>query len=113
MCGPLTTYFLPLPDEVQTNTAVFSTLDFHSGYWQLQVVEANHPKNVFCPGPGVGLYQFCHIPFGFSGAPVSFQRLMDSVLHGLPFASTYLHDILVQHQLMSPPFVNSWPCFLL
>ena len=35
------------------------------------------------------------MPFGLSGAPGSFQRLMDSVLRGLPFASTYLDDILV------------------
>ena len=35
------------------------------------------------------------MPFGLTGAPASFQRLMDSVLRGLPFASTYLDDILV------------------
>ena len=74
---------------------MFSTLDLHSGYWQLPVAEADQPKTAFCPGPGMGLYQFCCMPFGLSGAPASFQRLMDSVLRGLPFASTYLDDILV------------------
>ena len=74
---------------------MFSTLDLHSGYWQLPVAETDRPKTAFCPGPGMGLYQFCHMPFGLSGAPASFQRLMDSVLRGLPFASTYLDDILV------------------
>ena len=91
-------YPLPLPDEVQdrlAHAAVFSTLDLHSGYWQLPVAEADQPKTAFCPGPGMGLYQFCRMPFGLSGAPASFQRLMDSVLRGLPFASTYLDDILV------------------
>ena len=43
----------------------------------------------------MGLYQFCRMPFGLSGAPGSFQQLMDSVLRGLPFASTYLDGILV------------------
>ena len=89
---------MPLPEEVQdclTKAAVFSTLDLHSGYWQLPVAETDQPKTAFCPGPGMGLYQFCHMPFGLSGAPTSFQRLMDSVLRGLPFASTYLYDILV------------------
>ena len=38
------------------------------------------------------LYQFCCMPFDLSGAPGSFQRLMDSVLCGF---STYLDDILV------------------
>ena len=91
-------YPLPLPDEVQdclTKAAVFSTLDLHSGYWQLLIAEADQPKTAFCLGPGMGLYKFCHMPFGLSGAPGSFQRLMDSVLRGLPFASTYLDDILV------------------
>ena len=91
-------YPLPLPDEIQdhlTNATVFSTLDLHSGYWQLPVAETDQPKTAFCPGPGMGLYQFCRMPFGLSGAPASFQRLMDSVLRGLPFASTYLDDILV------------------
>jgi len=91
-------YPLPLPDKVQdqlANATVFSTLDLHSGYWQLPVAEADQPKTAFCPGPGMGLYQFCRMPFGFSGAPASFQRLMDTVLHGLPFTSTYLDDILV------------------
>ena len=91
-------YPLPLPDEVQdclTKAAVFSTLDLHSGYWQLPVAEADQPKTAFCPGPGMGFYQFCRMPFGLSGAPASFQRLMDFVLRGLPRASTYLDDILV------------------
>ena len=91
-------YLLPLPDEIQdhlANATVFSTLDLHSGYWQLPVAEIDQPKTAFCPGPGMGLYQFCRMPFGLTGAPASFQRLMDSVLRGLPFASTYLDDILV------------------
>ena len=35
------------------------------------------------------------MPFGLSGAPSSFQRLMDKVLRGLPFVIIYLDDILV------------------
>ena len=74
---------------------MFSTLDLHSGYWQLPVAENDQPKTAFRPGPGMGLHQFCRVPFGLLGAPTSFQRLMDSVLHGLSFVSTYLDDILV------------------
>ena len=43
----------------------------------------------------MGLYQFCHIPFSLSGAPGSFQQLMDSILHGIPFVLTYIDDILI------------------
>ena len=91
-------YPLPLHDEIQeclTNVIVFLTLDLHSGYWQLPVVEEDQPKTAFCPGSGMGLYQFCCMSFGLSGAPGSLQRLTDSVLRELPFASTYLDDILV------------------
>jgi len=41
------------------------------------------------------LYQFCQMSFGLTRAPASFQRLMDKILRGLPFASTYIEDILV------------------
>ena len=52
-------------------------------------------KTDFCLGPGLELYQFCQMPFGLSGAPSSFQRLVDKVLHGRSFATTYVDDILV------------------
>ena len=35
------------------------------------------------------------MPFGLSGAPSSFQRLMDQVHRGLPYATRYIDDILV------------------
>ena len=91
-------YPLPLPDEVQDKLAqskIFSTLDLKSGYWQLPVHPEDLMKTAFCPGPGLGLYPFCRMPFGLSGAPSSFQRLMDKVLRGLSFATTYVDDILV------------------
>ena len=91
-------YPLPLPDEVQDRLAkstVFSTLDLQSGYWQLPVSIKDREKTAFCPGPGMGLFQFCRMPFGLTGTPASFQRLMDKILRGLPFASTYIDDILI------------------
>ena len=68
---------------------VFSKLDLHSGYWQLGGLYA------FCPGPGIDLNEFFRKPFGLTGGPISFQRLMDKVLHGLPFATSYIDDVLV------------------
>eukprot|EP00731_Ephydatia_muelleri_P035282 Em0111g7a len=88
-------YPLPLPDEVQdrlSGSKVFSKLDLHSGYWQLPVKEEDCIKTAFCPGPGM---EFCRMPFGVTGGPSSFQRLMDKVLHGLPFATSYIDDVLV------------------
>ncbi len=83
-----------MQDRLSTST-VFSTLDLHSGYWQLPVNPADCEKTAFCPGPGMGLFQFRRLPFGLSGAPSSFQRLMDKVLRNLPFVTTYIDDILV------------------
>ncbi|KAL5502623.1 hypothetical protein EMCRGX_G009425 [Ephydatia muelleri] len=33
------------------------------------------------------------MPFGVTGGPSSFQRLMDKVLYGLPFATSYIDDV--------------------
>ena len=57
-------------------------------------------KTAFCPGPGMGLYQFKQMPFGLTGAPGSFQRLMDKVMRGLPFVTTYIDDVLVHSKNM-------------
>ena len=91
-------YPLPLPDEVQdclAGSTVFSTLDLQSGYWQLPLDPDDYEKTAFCPGPGMGLYHFCRMPFGLSGAPSSFQRLMDTIFQGLPFVTKYIDDVLV------------------
>ena len=91
-------YPLPLPDEVQDRLAgstVFSTLDLQSGYWQLPLHPDDYEKTAFCPGPGMGLYHFRRMPFGLSGAPSSFQRVMDTIFRGLPFVTKYIDDVLV------------------
>ena len=64
-------YPLPLPDEMQDRLAgstLFPTLDVQSGYWQLPINLGDSEKTAFCPGPGMGLYQFCRMPFGLTGA---------------------------------------------
>ena len=96
-------YTLPRPDKVQDQLAgsqVFSTLDLQCGYWQLPVHAADHYKTAFSPGPGMGLFQFHRMPFGLSGAPASFQWLMDKVCRGLPVTTTYLDDVLVHSASM-------------
>ena len=92
------TYPVLLPDEVQdklTNSAIFSTLDLQCGHWQMPVNPPDCHKTAFCPGPGMGLFQLRYMPFGLTGAPSSFQRLMNQLLRSLPFFTVYIDDILV------------------
>lgn len=92
-------YPLPHPDEVQdrlSGSSIFSTLDLQSGYWQLPLHTDDCEKTSFCPGPGLGLFQFKRMPFGLSGAPASFQRLMKKLFRDVSFVTTYLDDTLVR-----------------
>jgi Reverse transcriptase (RNA-dependent DNA polymerase) len=40
-------------------------------------------------------FEFVRMPFGLKNAGMTFQRLMDSILNGLPFVFVYLDDILI------------------
>ena len=71
-----------------------STLDLTKGYWQVPVAEEDRPKTAFTTP--FGLFQFIRMPFGLQGAPATFQRMVDHLLHGLEsFASAYLDDIVI------------------
>ncbi|KAG1138813.1 hypothetical protein G6F38_010280 [Rhizopus arrhizus] len=89
----------PLPridDTVHSlgQAKVFSTLDFTSSYWQIELDDAAKPKSAFICRRG--LYEFVRMPFGLTNAPATMQRLMDSVLAGLKWqvCLVYLDDII-------------------
>ena len=75
-----------------TGSAIFSKLDLQSGYWQVPLDAETQAKIAFSLGPGMGLFQFRRMPFG---APSTFQRLMNTVMRGLSFVTSYIDDALI------------------
>ena len=74
-----------------------TTLDLGKGYWQIPVKQSARDKTAFVTP--FGLYQFTRMPFGLSGAPGTFQRLMDKVLRGHhEYAAAYLDDIIIHSE---------------
>ena len=101
-------YPMPRIDEMLDNigrSKYLTTLDLAKGYWQIPMEETDKEKTAFTSP--LGLFQFTTMPFGLSGAPATFQRLMDKVLRGTSgFAGVYLDDIIVYGNTWSEHLKN-------
>ncbi|KAE9308906.1 hypothetical protein PF008_g20847 [Phytophthora fragariae] len=91
-------YPLPRIDETLEalgGALLFTTLDLHSGYWQIGVSPEDRDKTAFTTKQG--LYRFLRMPFCLMNAPSTFQRMMNGVLRGLTWTTclVYLNDIVV------------------
>jgi hypothetical protein len=73
--------------------SVFSKLDLRKRYLQVPVAAADIAKTANITP--FGLFEFTCMPFVLRNVGMTFQRLMDTVLGGLPFAFVYLDDIFV------------------
>ena len=92
---------MPTPEELFDavgKARVFSTLDLRSGYHQLPLRVEDRMKTAFWGVDEDGkdsLFHWKFLPFGLKNAPAEFQRVMDQVLKGLPFARCYIDDVIV------------------
>ena len=72
---------------------IFSTFDLRSGYHHMELSPEARAKSAFVTP--LDKFEFTRCPFGLSQAPAYFQRLMNQVIKGLPFAFVYLDDVLI------------------
>ena len=91
-------YTTPRIDDVLdclTGSRCFSVLDLRSSYYQITMAEADKENTAFiCP---LGFYQFDRMPQGITGAPATFQRLMEKAVGDMNLLQVlvYLDDLIV------------------
>ena len=100
---------LPLIEEcldTLSGNVFFSTLDMASGYWQIEVEEADRPKTAFITK--YGLYEHNRMAFGLCNAPATFQRAMQVIFHDLLWKKVlaYIDDIIVMGQDFASHLAN-------
>lgn len=89
-------YPLPVIDDILAllgKAKFMTTLDLKSGFWQVKVNDKDKEKTAFVCHKG--LLEYNVMPFGLQNSPAVFSRLMEIVLDGLPFAISYIDDILI------------------
>ena len=72
---------------------IFSTFDLRSGYHHMELSPEARAKSAFVTP--LDKFEFTRCLFGLSQAPAYFQRLINKVIKGLPFAFGYLNDVLI------------------
>lgn len=73
----------------------FSVLDLRSGYYQIPMSKDDKEKTAFiCP---LGFFEFERMPQGISGAPATFQRVMERTVGDMNFLEVlvYLDDLII------------------
>ena len=91
-------YALPRIDhalDALNGTKFFSCMNLMSGFWQVEMESESREHTAFVTYGG--LNEFLVLPFGLTGAPSTYQRLMECVLRNLTYkiCLIYLDDILV------------------
>ena len=94
--GVLTLVALPQIDHIYARlkgSKIISTFDLRSGYHHMELSPEARAKSAFVTP--LDKFEFTRCPFGLTQAPAYFQRLINKVIKGLPFAFGYLDDVLI------------------
>lgn len=91
-------YLLPNMHEILCSLGdnkYFTTLDWHSGFYQLGLKKTCRKYTAF--STPIGKFQMKRIPMGIKNSPATFQRVADNIFAGLSpeHCLIYLDDIIV------------------
>ena len=89
-------YPLPKLNDIFATLAggkVFSKIDLTHAYQQMRLDPES--RELVTINTHKGLYHYTRLPFGVASAPALFQRVMDTVMQGLPRVACYLGNILI------------------
>ena len=89
-------YPLPVPEALFATLSggkTFTTLDLSQAYQQLELEQES--RKYLAINTHRGLYQYTRLPYGVASAPAQFQKVMDTILQGIPRVICYIDDILI------------------
>ena len=75
------------------NGKLFTKLDLSKAYQQIRLDDES--KQYVVINTHKGLFRYTRLPFGVSSAPGIFQRVMESLLQGIPGVVVFVYDILI------------------
>ena len=89
-------YPIPKVDDLFANLgkgSFFTKLDLSQAYQQLPLDPESRKFVVI--NMHKGLFRYTRLPYGIASAPGIFQKVMESLLQGIPHVTVYLDDILI------------------